>query len=143
MCGESKTIQEPTELVDINEIIKRATKTGFLVDPSKAPTRQPQFGDFTGADYMESQNRIAEIKGVFDGLTSDVREMFNNDPTEFLDAIADPELAVELKEFGIITPHLEEEEKKLQEEETARKLADAQQVTEKTETPNEGAESAL
>lgn len=100
--GESMTIQDHKDECDINSIVKRGMKTGFLIDPTK-PRREAMFGDFTsGNDFEEAQQSIANVKNDFMELPSNVREAFNNDPKQLLDALTDEGQRDKLIELGVL-----------------------------------------
>ena len=62
----SLTQQHFKEEADINNIIAKFNRTGFLVDPLTPATRQPMFGDFDKVpDFREAQNLIALAKEKF------------------------------------------------------------------------------
>lgn len=104
-CGESRTIQKPSDITDINEIVRRSQKTGYLVDPTRVTTRQPMFGDFsTGDQFEHAQYAIARVHNEFLELPSAVREQFGNDPSKLLDAMSDPENHEALRELGVMPP---------------------------------------
>jgi len=108
-CGPSKVIKDPTAVTDINEIIRRSQISGQLVNPRDINTnRQAIYGDFsTGSDFEEANLKIAQVNQDFATLPSKVREQFNNDPKNLLDAIADPdpEIIEALAEIGIQSAH--------------------------------------
>ena len=60
--GESMTQQHFQDEVDINNIIKRYSSTGFLVDPLTSPSGQPMFGDFSDVIDFQTALGIAKIK---------------------------------------------------------------------------------
>lgn len=98
---QSMAKQSFKDEADINNLVARFDRTGVWSD--KPATRQPRYGDFTsGEDYRDIQNRIAAIKEEFAELPSDLRRQFNNDPSEMLDFLADPENAEEAIELGLL-----------------------------------------
>lgn len=120
-CGPGRTIQKPTDLTDINEIVKRANRTGQLVDPQTIGNRQAVFGDFSdGQDFEATQLRITSVRNEFAQLPADTRKAFGNDPVTLLDALTspDPQVAEKLAVYGLeslnqkaleITPETEPE----------------------------------
>lgn len=102
-CGKSRTVQDPGELTNINDIIARGRKTGMLVDPSKIGTRQARWGNFTtGGDFEEANFQIAKVNNAFMELPSSLRAEFDNSPGKFLDALVDPEHEERFIEMGIL-----------------------------------------
>lgn len=75
---------------DINRIVARARKTGYLIDPSIVANRQAVFMDCSNVDYMDMLNRVNVAQSAFDALPSDVRSKFDNDVSKLLDFVADP-----------------------------------------------------
>ena len=97
----SLTQQQFKDDADINTILKRFNVTGVLM----APSRQPQFGDFTGPnDYKEALDLIHEADRSFYELPAALRDRFKNDPVEFLDFISDDNNRSEAIELGLIPP---------------------------------------
>lgn len=83
VCEEdSLTEQQYKDACDINKILKRLVKTG--IEPINK--NEPQYGDFSSApDYQEACNIIIQSEEQFNGLSSEIRERFNNDPAKFLE----------------------------------------------------------
>lgn len=109
--GSSLTVRAPQSETDVNAIVERGRRTGYLVDPLKAATgRQPMFGDFSGVtSYEAACVAVANTKSAFLDLPARLRELCENDPSKFLDVIADPELSPEIAEFCVesgILPHV-------------------------------------
>jgi len=108
-CGPSRVVKDPTDISDINEIIRRSKISGTLVNPAQVnPNRQAIFGDFSsGADFEDTNIKIAQINEEFATLTADQREAFNNDPKNLLDALSDPdpEIIEALAEIGLKSIH--------------------------------------
>lgn len=93
--------QSFAEEANINNIMARYVKTGSFYD--QEGTRQPQYGDFSNGDAFEDvQNKIVQAKEDFALLDSDVRELFDNDVSQLLDFMSDPENHDEAIELGII-----------------------------------------
>lgn len=108
-CGPSRVVKDPTDISDINEIIRRSQISGQLHSAADVnPNRQAIYGDFSsGEDFEQTNIKIAQLKEDFMTLPSDVRESFNNDPKNLLDAIdnPDPEIIDALAEIGIQSAH--------------------------------------
>lgn len=70
----------------IDVIIKKALRTGMMdVKPGTF------YGDFSdGADFLQHQNRVISVHRYFEGLPSETRNFFNNDPKNLLDFVANP-----------------------------------------------------
>jgi len=75
---------------DINRIVARARKTGYLIDPAIISDRQAVFMDCSKVDFMDMLNRVNVAQSAFNALPSDVRAKFDNDVAKLLDFVADP-----------------------------------------------------
>ena len=97
--GESLTRQSEAKAADINYIVGKAVKTGFL--PVVSRDHIPQVP--TASSFHEAMNLITETKQKFEALPSDVRQTFDNDPGKLLDAINSEDEAVQqnLIDLGI------------------------------------------
>lgn len=90
---------------DINTIIARYNRTGYLVDPLTQSTRQPLFGDFGDIpDFRDAQTQIALAKERFMALPSDLRKRFNNNAVELLDFLQDSKNLDEAVRLGLVNP---------------------------------------
>ena len=99
--GPLRTKQEPKQDADINNIVSRYMKTGFVPQPGQ----QPRFGDFTGPGFQEMRNAIADIDMQFMQLPPRVRKIFNNDPANVVRFVQDPKNQAEAVKLGlIVTP---------------------------------------
>lgn len=106
--GKSRTQQHFRKEADINTIMQRYAKTGYLVDPSIARTRQPIFADVsTGMDYHALQLQLLDINTRFSAMPAELRERFDNSPEKCLNWLADPANAKEAGELGLLPPIVE------------------------------------
>lgn len=97
--GLSQTKQEFKEECDINEIIRRWTKTGQLPPPRGIP----QYGDFSNVtDYTAAMRSIESADEAFSELPAYMRSRFNNNAGELLDFLADSDNTAEAIELGLI-----------------------------------------
>lgn len=55
-------------------------------------------------DFVCAQNAQIKVKEYFEGLPSDVRLEFNNDPMQFAEVVSDPRNAEYLREIGVLAP---------------------------------------
>ena len=78
--------------------MKRYIKTGVLDHVAKY---EPQYGEFTGQDYHQSMNIVADANSMFAELPSAVRKQFKNDPASFLDFVDNPDNHSKLAEMGL------------------------------------------
>lgn len=82
---------------------------------------------------VAAQNAQVKVKEYFDGLPSDVRLEFNNDPMQFAEVVSDPRNADYLREIGILAPLPAEQEGEKQ-------PATSGDISEKTPQPSEGSD---
>lgn len=88
---------------DINTIMARYNKTGFLVDPLNPGTARPQYGDFADlTDYQTAQNIIAHSIQAFETLPAAMRKRFNNDPAEMLAFLENESNREEAVKLGLV-----------------------------------------
>lgn len=55
-------------------------------------------------DFVCAQNAQIKVKEYFEGLPSDIRFEFNNDPMQFAEVVSDPRNADYLREIGVLAP---------------------------------------
>lgn len=117
--GKSLTQQHFKNEVDINQIIERAEKSGFISVSDKSP----MYGDFTGlANFREARQMVVDAQEAFEALPAKIRQRFNNDPQELVDFVDNPENEEEAIELGLrqpagsaeVVPEVVEPEKKPQ-----------------------------
>lgn len=98
----SMSIQSAKAECDINNILSQYRRTGIVTHVS---ANRPTYSDLpSGLDYQQAMNTLIEAQGAFAGLPAKVRDHFANDPARLLVALADPEQADKLREFGILNP---------------------------------------
>jgi phage internal scaffolding protein len=99
VMGDSMTKQSFKRECDINVLLAKYRKTGFLDHLAK---HQGQYADLPdGQSYHEAMNMILDAQESFMQLPSEVRNMFKNDPREFLDFVDDPANAEKLQDLGL------------------------------------------
>lgn len=101
--GESNaTDQSFKDECDINFIMKKYQKTGLLDHVNQY---QGHYGDFSEApDYHTALNKMNEAQEMFLTVPSSIREIFNNDPGEFLEFVLDSDNEQEMRELGLLPP---------------------------------------
>lgn len=100
----SMTQQHFKDETMIDNILQKYAETGFLTDPF-SPKRPIQFGDFSDVtDFQTAQNAVARATEYFESLPSHIRSSFNNSPSEFLQALNDPEQRSKLEDLGFVAP---------------------------------------
>lgn len=88
---------------DINNIIAKYKKTGFLVDASVISNRVAFCGDFTSVDdFLSAQNKIARLRANFATLPALIRDKFNNDPANLIDFLSKEENMDEAVKLGLV-----------------------------------------
>lgn len=97
--GESKTEQSHKSECEIDNIIAKHHKTGAVTHVNK---HQPNYGNASGQDFLSAMLVVTEAQQMFQELPSNVRNKYNNDPAQFLDAVQDPAKESELVELGIL-----------------------------------------
>jgi len=96
--GPTRTEQTHKKDCDINEIIRRSKKTGFI------PTYPVNWGgDFTNLpDFHEMQEKLAKAKEAFEMLPANTRLMFDNNPGKLVDFATNPDNRQKCEELGIL-----------------------------------------
>jgi len=100
-CSDSKdrTQQTHRKQCDINTIVSRAFKTGFLPITSQ----KPMYGDFTGAkDFTDSRNAIQAAEREFLKLKPEIRARFKNDVSKMLGFLEDEKNYEEGVKLGLL-----------------------------------------
>lgn len=60
--------------------------------------------------FVAAQNAQVKVKEYFEGLPSDIRLEFNNDPMQFAEIVSDPRNAEYLRDIGVLAPLPDEQE---------------------------------
>lgn len=96
--GKSKVQQHFASDVDINNIMAKAVKTGYL------PQTEPGFyGDFRNiGDYQTTQNKLIQAQEAFDALPARIRSRFKNEPGMLIDFVNNPENKAEAMAIGLL-----------------------------------------
>jgi phage internal scaffolding protein len=101
----SLTKSEFKDECDINNVVKRALRTGVL----PGVDREALYGDFSQVeDYATAQIKIAEAKSEFEQLPSGIKEKFDNDVANLLDFVDDPENEAEAIKLGLLPEQVEQ-----------------------------------
>lgn len=83
---------------DINQIMAKYQRTGIL---AHAKNYSGEYGFATSDSFHDSLNIIQKAQNMFDALPSAIRTKFQNDPSQFLNFVQDPENAQELYDLGL------------------------------------------
>lgn len=109
--GPSRTKQAPAEACDVNSIMARYVKAGFI-RPGQIPMLSPggQYADvsaLSGTNYGDAVAVVQRVNEAFDALPAVVRDRFKNDPQGFLAFISDPANKAECVKLGLINAPVE------------------------------------
>lgn len=94
----SQTVQDQKDSCDINLILKKYNKTGVI---EHANAVEGRYGDFTGMDYQTMLNQVKSAESAFQTLPALERKKFNNDVSEWLDHIQNPDNIADMKDGKI------------------------------------------
>lgn len=83
--------------------------------------------------FVAAQNAQVKVKEYFEGLPSDIRLEFNNDPMQFAEVVSDPRNAEYLREIGVLAPLPAEQEGEID-------TASSGDISEKAPQPSEGSD---
>lgn len=95
---ESLVHPEFKKSCDVNEILKRYTRTGAL------PLMQQKgvYDDFSSVpDYQQACNTVIKAQEQFNNLPSEIRKRFENEPEKFLEYVADESNLEEMYGLGM------------------------------------------
>lgn len=96
---KSLTKQSHKKECDINERIKLFVKTGITSGNAQNPT----YGDFDNEiSYQQALNSVIEAQEQFDGLPSNIRKRFHNDPSNLIKFISNNQNKDEAIQLGLI-----------------------------------------
>ncbi len=93
---DGRTKQSFRDETDINQILKRAQKSGTISHLNKYEAR---YGDFSGFDFFEAQLKLAQGATMFADLPVEIRREFNQSPAQFFDYVNDPANKDDLKKL--------------------------------------------
>lgn len=95
------TKQGPSAACDINQIVARYHKTGFLEHVRKTPGN---FADVSQiGDFHAMVQKVGKAREIFARLPAVLRGRFHNDPSELVAFMSDPKNRDEGIELGLIT----------------------------------------
>jgi len=84
---------------EIDHILKKFDKTGLITHIQDI---EAKFGDVTGMEFQNMQNKIAAAKNSFNQLPLDIRNRFENDPAKLLSFMDDENNRHEAIKLGLI-----------------------------------------
>lgn len=123
-CGPTRTKQAFKDKCDVNQVVKRFTKTGLVDHVNQMKAEYGDYSDFV--DYRDCVSKVFEAEAMFMELPSKVRKRFQNDPQEFFDFMMDEANFDEALEMGLIReerPPVEEDKKASKKEAKAAEAA--------------------
>ncbi len=85
--NDGRTKQAFKNETDINQILKRAQKSGMISHLNKHEAR---YGDFANFDFFDAQLQLAAGATIFADLPVELRREFNQSPGEFFEYVNDP-----------------------------------------------------
>jgi len=95
---DSRTEQCHKDECDINKIIAKYDRTGVLNHVNEF---EAQYEDLTGLDYQTMLNTVANAQSMFEGLPSQIRNQFDNDPQKFISFMDDESNNEQMYEMGL------------------------------------------
>ncbi|QXP07896.1 MAG: internal scaffolding protein [Arizlama microvirus] len=98
------TQQHFKDEVNINTIVDRYKKTGYLIDPNQInESRKAIYGDFTNSgDFFKAQEQLLKAQDSFMALPPKLRLRFNNDPGQLIDFLDNPNNVNEAIVLGLV-----------------------------------------
>lgn len=110
----SLTDQSSLEETTIDYYLRRYAATG--IDPAAGRLQAAQFGDFSSIDdFRSAQTKVAAVKSGFESLTAQERALFDNNFSNYVEFILNPENAKAAEEMGFLHAPIVEEMKNGQE----------------------------
>jgi len=102
----SKTQQHFREQTNINNIISKYKRTGFL---PVVQNGQPMYGDFSsGKSYHEMVNQVQTAQEAFEQLPGEFKKKFEQNPGAMIDFILNQENQQVAIEMGLISPPVDQ-----------------------------------
>lgn len=102
----SRTVQSDRDKANVNSILAKYEQTGVMTHMRNVELTYRDVSEFEDFADVMRQAKVAE--GEFNKLPSKVREVFNHDVAQWLDAAHDPEkleaLRPQLEALGVLEP---------------------------------------
>lgn len=99
---ESKVQEQFAAACQTDTIIRKYNMMG--VNPFIASGGSQYLDTTQIPSFVVAQNAQIRVKEYFEGLPSDIRLEFNNDPMQFAEVVSDPRNADYLREIGVLAP---------------------------------------
>lgn len=103
----SMTVQSEAAKCDINNIVARALKDGFVEHVRASGfdwMSEPGLDVSQVTDYQSAMNFVRAAEGKFMELPAKIRNRFHNNPQEFLEWANNPENRDEARYLGLLEP---------------------------------------
>lgn len=97
--GPGKTEQSHAKQTDMNLILKDYVRTGVL---KHARENVGRYDDVTALDYEEAQKLVANQKSMFENFPAAIRNEFNNEVSQFLSYVQNPNNFDEVVKRGFV-----------------------------------------
>lgn len=134
----SQTDQSSLEETTIDYYLRRYAATG--IDPAAGRLAAAQFGDFSSIDdFRTAQSKVAAVKSGFESLTAQERAQFDNNFSNYVEFILNPENAKAAQDMGFL--HAPIVEGMNNEKENKSVEADASEVSHPSSSVDEKASS--
>lgn len=98
----SKVQEQFADACQTDTIIRKYNLMG--VNPFIAAGNSQYLDTTQIPSFVAAQNAQIRVKEYFEGLPSDIRLEFNNDPMQFAEVVSDPRNAEYLREIGVLAP---------------------------------------
>lgn len=98
----SRVQEQFADACQTDTIIRKFNRMG--VNPFIAAGGSQYLDTTVIPEFFVAQNVQAKVKEYFEGLPSDIRLEFNNDPMHFAEVVSDPKNADYLREIGVLAP---------------------------------------
>ena len=128
---ESKVQEQFADACQTDTIIRKYNMMG--VNPFIAAGGSQYLDTTEIPSFVVAQNSQVKVREYFEGLPSDIRLEFNNDPMQFAEVVSDPRNADYLQEIGVLAPLPAEQEGEKQ-------SASSGDIFEKAPRPSSGSE---
>ena len=99
---ESKVQEQFADACQTDSIIRKYNMMG--VNPFISSGHGEYLDTTLIPSFLAAKNSEARVREFFEGLPSDVRLEFNNDPIQFAEVVSDPSQADYLREIGVLPP---------------------------------------
>lgn len=128
---ESKVQEQFADACQTDTIIRKYNMMG--VNPFIASGGSQYLDTTQIPSFVAAQNAQIKVKEYFEGLPSEIRLEFNNDPMQFAEVVSDPRNADYLREIGVLEPLPTEQEGEKQ-------PAPSGDISEKAPQPSQGSD---